>query len=156
MNSVASQQSIFESGSDLWIIPDRKNSKLAQKLDWYLNFQILKSVQHRTVPLPAPVHDILNSCHLKGYDWAPEESDSLLILSSHIFPNRWVLQIQGSDQLESWIQSAVEKWKGLNRPSVRIFLPQSVSIAQFERMWRKAGGSEDAIFIADQMDLNHG
>lgn len=142
-------ESIFAAGSDLWLVPEIESSETVQKMDWYLNFQIAKAASHEPATLPSRIQDILKSCALEKYDWAPKGDQSLLILSSQLLPNRWILVLEGSDQLELWAQNAVTKWKNLNCPSVRIFLPRKASAAQFEKLWKKAGGSETAIFIAD-------
>lgn len=149
------ETSIFGPGADLWIVPERKTSHLVQNLDWYLNFQIAKTTHHQPMK-PAPqVIEILKKCELEGYNWAPENSDALLILSSKTVPNRWVMVLRGSDQLENWVQTACEKWKKMNSPSVRIFLPQGVSTQQFDKLWKKAGGGS-ATIIADRESSANG
>lgn len=150
-------ESAFEAGADLWIVPERKNSKLAQTLDWYLNFQISKSVHHESPHLAAPLIDVLKNCELEGYDFAPQDSDALLILSSRTVPSRWVMVIKGSDRLESWIEKAVEKWKKMSSPSVRVFLPSGTLVSDFEKQWKKSGGDPQKLTtVADQGSSNNG
>jgi len=149
------ETSIFGPGSDLWIVPERKNSNTVQNLDWYLNFQISKSVHHQPKN-PAPqVLEILKKCALEGYDWAPQEAEALLILSSHAVPNRWVMVLKGSDRLEAWAETAATKWKKMNSPTVRVFLPQGVSTQQFDKLWKKAGGGSVTI-VADRGSTTNG
>lgn len=146
----------FGPGADLWIVPERQNSNLVQKLDWYLNFQISKSAQHQPPSLAPEVMDILKNCALEGYDWAPQESSALLILASPFVPARWVMVLKDSDRLDAWAKTAVEKWKKMNSPSVRIFLPHNIPASQFESFWKKAGGDTSAMIVVDSKDAKHG
>ncbi|MEZ0391849.1 MAG: hypothetical protein ACAH59_06520 [Pseudobdellovibrionaceae bacterium] len=152
-----SEDSVFGPGSDLWILPERKNSQIAQKLDWYLNFQISKAVHHETKNLAQPILEVLKNCQLESYDWAPTDTEALLILSSQNLPNRWVMVIRGSERLETWAETAAEKWRKLKSPSVRVFLPQEISIAEFEKLWKKSGGDPNSLtIVADKEDSLHG
>lgn len=153
---VQSNKSTFDAGSDLWIVPERQNSLLVQQLDWYLNFQISKSAQHQPPSVSNAVIDILKNCALEGYDWAPRENDALLILASPFVPARWVMVLKDSDHLENWVRAAVEKWKNMQSPSVRVFLPHGVSAAQFEPLWKKAGGTDAVSIVTDREGQTHG
>lgn len=142
----------FSAGADLWIVPERKKSKLVQKIDWYLNFQIAKSVQHQSKTLSEDILDILKSCALqgqKGYDFVPTDSEALMILSAAHLPNRWVMIVRGSDDLETWLKTAVQKWKKMNSPSLRIFLPEGQSKAEVAKLWKRLGGDENVSLIEE-------
>jgi hypothetical protein len=136
-------------GADLWIVPERKQSSLTQKIDWYLNFQIAKSVQHQSQDLSPIVGEILRSCALKNYDFLHEDSDALLILSTRTLPNRWVMVLKGSSDLNDWLQIALQKWKKMNSPSLRIFLPEGARTSEVSRIWKKLGGSDNVTFIEE-------
>jgi hypothetical protein len=139
----------LSSGADLWIVPERKKSRWVQKLDWYLNFQIAKSLKHRPRELSDKVQYLLKACALENYDFLPDSTDSLLVLSTRNLPNRWILVLKGSDELQPWVQAAVDKWKKMNFPSLRIFLPDGVSKEEIKKLWKKAGGGEDLSLIEE-------
>jgi len=144
--------SAFSAGADLWIVPERKKSRLVQKIDWYLNFQIAKSVQHQTKTVSKDIHEILKNCALdglKGYDFLPEESDALMILSNQSLPNRWVMILKGSEDIETWLTTAVQKWKKMNSPSVRIFLPEGLKQNEVAKLWKRLGGDEKVSLIEE-------
>ncbi len=149
----------FAAGSDLWIVPERKNSEMAQRMDWYLNFQIAKASHHQTRSLELPLQNILQECEI-GTETKTEkvigDLDSLLILSSKYFPNRWVLVLKGCDDVAAWAEKAVEKWKKMQSPSLRVFLPENLSSGQFEKLWSKFGGSSSLTIVADQDEKLHG
>jgi hypothetical protein len=143
----------FSAGADLWIVPERKKSRLVQKIDWYLGFQIAKSVQHQSKTLSTDLLDILKSCALegeKGYDFIPSpDADALLILSSRNLPNRWVMIIRGSEDVETWLKTAIEKWKKMNSPSLRIFLPEGQLKADIAKLWKRLGGDVNVSLIEE-------
>lgn len=146
----------FGPGADLWILPERKNSGLVQKLDWYLNFQIAKSSHHEATALSTRLKQILEDCELENQSTASGDNDSLLILTSHQFPNRWILVLRGSDSLVDWVEKAMQKWEKMNSPSLRIFLPQGASPSEFRKLWKKSGGSEDINLISDRNEELNG
>ena len=141
---------VFGAGSDLWIVPERNSSHFVQKMDWLLNFQISKATQHQSPTLPKQVLQILENAALKDYDWAPSSNDSLLILSSQCLPNRWVMVLRGSDRIETWAEQAVQKWKKMKSPSVRVFLPHGTGKNRFADLWKKSGGTAEVVIIEDR------
>lgn len=139
----------FAPGADLWIVPERKKSPTVQKIDWYLNFQIAKSVQHQSQTLAPEVHHILKECALKDYEFIPEEAEALLILSSRALPNRWVMILKGSEDLDMWLKTAAQKWKKMSSPSLRIFLPEGAKQSEASKAWKRLGGAEGVTFIEE-------
>lgn len=140
----------FAPGADLWILPDRSQSAWAAQVDWYLNFQIGRAEKHESQPLPSQVQNILELCELRGYDWKGEarKDPSLMVWASPFVPARWVLTLPDGADLAAWASQAVRKWKSLNQPSIRIFLPQNTTENQFRNLWLKAGGTESVTLIA--------
>lgn len=157
MSLHATEESLaFAPGADLWIVPERKNSELVQKLDWYLNFQIAQSAHHQTREISPALQNIVKSCELPSFPTEAQDRDSMLVLSNALFPNRWVLVVRGSDDAFSWTKKAVDKWRKMNSPSVRIFLPQTMTTEQFETLWKKFGGSEDVAVVSEADGRFHG
>lgn len=144
-----SHANLLSPGADLWVVPERKNSLLAQKLDWYLNFQIAKSAQHQSRPLPQRVTEILKKCALQNYDWIEQSKDSLMVLSNHVFPNRWVLVVRGSDDITAWLGDIFERWQKLNFPTLRIFLPKEASRGDFEKVSKKWEFADRVSFVVE-------
>lgn len=146
---VLSLASSFNSGSDLWVIPERKHSGLARKLDWLLNFQIAKTTQHQSLEISENIRDILNQTDLHPTEFKNEEQDCLMIASQHLIPAQWVLVIKESDNLQTWVQRIFEKWRGLSYPSLRVFLPQGTDSHRFESLWLAAGGTDQLSLVVD-------
>jgi hypothetical protein len=139
----------FLPGADLWVAPERKSSGLTQRLDWYLNFQISKAAKHQGRELPQRVEELLIKCGLPHLDFAENDRDGLLVPSSHLLPNRWVLVLRGSDQFEAWVQNIFLKWNQLQKPSLRVFLPSGKSLEEFRRAWGKVSDFENFTVVLD-------
>jgi hypothetical protein len=131
-------------GADLWVVPPMDQSQQTQKIDWYLNFQIAKFSLHQRPALPPRVKEIVKLCDLDEQTKALPASSDLLILSSQTLPNRWVLLASGSEDLPTWTQKIFAHWSDMNKPTLRIFLPESVAKNDFEKIWKKLDDSSTA------------
>lgn len=143
------QANAFSTGADLWVAPERKNSKLTQRLDWYLNFQVSKAAKHETQSLPQKIEELLLKCELPNLDFKEADRDGLLIPSAHLLPNRWVLVLRGSDEFETWVQNIFLNWMQLSNPSLRVFLPAGKSEDDFHKAWKKISDFRDVSLVKD-------
>ncbi len=146
---VLSLASAFNSGSDLWVVPERKYSTLARQLDWLLNFQIAKTSQHQSLEISENIRTVLNQTELTSTEFKNVEQDCLMIASRHLVPAQWILVIKGSDELPTWVNHIFEKWRGLAYPSLRVFLPQGADTHRFESLWLSAGGTDQLSLVVD-------
>lgn len=131
------QLSALSTGADLWVCPDITNSHWSAQLDWQLNHQIRKGQSYKTQVLDAEVKGLLYENQISWND-VSAISDNLLISSSFQLPSRWVLVIPWNGQLQKWVMSVVQHWEKIGKPSLRIFLPQNIALADFSREWQKA------------------
>lgn len=141
--------SSYNPGADLWILPERKNCGLTQRLDWYLNFQISRAAKHATQALPERVSNILAKTGLPHLDFIETKRECLLIPSSNLLPNRWVVVIRGSDDFETWVEVAFKRWTEMRKPSLRLFLPTGKDLTDFQKAWRKYSDYNDFNVILD-------
>jgi hypothetical protein len=73
-----------------------------------------------------------------------------MISSSELLPNKWVILLSLNDFKESaWIQEAHNIWVGLERPSLRIFLPTGQSTGQFQIEWQKHSDFQEFTVVLD-------
>ena len=114
-------------GADLWVIANRKNSSWAQKLDWYLNFQISRSTLHASPRL--------NAEHLKNLEWAETESyeehwpnsSPMLVGVDGLLPCRILVRIPFNGDGRAWVQEGIEVAQRLNSLRIRFFLPKQIN-----------------------------
>jgi hypothetical protein len=127
---VLPKEEALKSGADLWILPSFRFSEWTKRLDWPLNLQVTKSLTHRVKPLSSRLQEIMAEHEIA----TPKTTSGgpLLIASSDLLPNRWTVILE-SDQIEAWQKGALEIWKNLGEPSVRVFAPTFLD-------WRSAKG----------------
>lgn len=151
--TVLTQSSSTNAGADLWVIPELQNSRASQKLDWYLNFQLSRSLHQSSLQLHADLIGLLKQCGLPEthyQDQSPRNPMSkMLIDSSQLLPNRWVVQLDHSDDLKNWSLEISEIWKGLRKPSLRVFLPTGLSSGDFLKAWKLSQTFDDFSVVVD-------
>jgi len=147
-----STASAFNSGADLWICPPSHQSRIAPRLDWHLNFQFAKAKEHQPRQSLPALNKILQRTGLEHSTPHPRDestSSSLLIHSSHLLPNRWTLQLAFAGDSRKWIQEILTAWTGLQKPSLRIFLPTGLSLSDFNAAWTQTQTFDDFTIVLD-------
>lgn len=146
--AVLSQASSFNTGADLWILPDLDSCKLTLKVDWYLHFQITQA-ERRTPPFISEfLLKTLEETELPALQIPLDPKAPLLINSQNSLPARWVLVIP-YQKLSTWVETAHQVWQGLNQPSLRIFLPTGQSAGSFQEIWQTYSKYEDFSLVLD-------
>jgi hypothetical protein len=126
--------SAFNPGAKLWVVPEFDQHPLIGKIDWYLNFQLSKALRHQPAQPAASIKNLILACELPNLDFKAGEDCGILIPSGLQLPNRWVLSMP-SKQRQTWVKDIHQSWSKLGRPSLRVFLPQSLSRQQFAEQW---------------------
>ena len=144
-----SQASSLNPGADLWIVPGLEESKTTQKMDWYLNFQLTGAHRHKTFSPAKELSAIIENCAMDEFKKTPHDESALLISSEKLLPNKWVLEIKNSDDSDAWINKAANFWLNLGKPSLRVFLPQNITLAQFQKAWTKHQAYDDFTVVLD-------
>lgn len=147
--SVLSQASALNPGSDLWIVPDLEKSQWTAKLDWYLNFQICKSSRHHTPSLPAFLKEVLVETELEKKSLKPNYNAPLMIASSELLPNKWVVILPWQGDLSKWTSEVFEIWQKLKEPSLRVFLPPGQSTGNLQLAWQTHHTVPDFTVVLD-------
>ncbi|MBX2993960.1 MAG: hypothetical protein KF681_04045 [Bdellovibrionaceae bacterium] len=130
-------------GADLWVIGTSTESPWALKLDWALNFQVLRAATHQRPELARDLNEVLNETGLERVV-APVTKRDLLIAADMNLPCRWVLS------LDTWDLAALKKTaEGLGHPALRIFLPRAIDSEKFVRQWTEAMGERDFQLVVE-------
>lgn len=140
--------SALSPGADMWVCPDLSNSHWSVELDWHLNHQIRKGLEHKTQVLDASVKGLLYENQMSWND-IQAASDNLMIASSYQLPARWTLVIPWNGQLQKWVHSVFQHWENLGQPTARVFLPQNIAMADFSREWQKLSRYLDLTVVLD-------
>ncbi len=125
----------FGPGSDLWVIPDKSNFTFFSKLDWYLNFQLTRAHLHRPQILAPQLKNISNENSLPSFDIELKSSAPLMISAEMGLPTKIVVEMPLNSEPTTWIIDAHQTWLKLDRPTLRVFLPGTIDMAEFKAKW---------------------
>lgn len=147
--SVLSQASALNPGSDLWIVPDLEKSQWTARLDWYLNFQVCKSARHQTQKLPGFINEVLDETEISKISVQSNSTAPLMIPSEKLLPNKWVVILPWQGDLNTWTAKALEIWRSLKQPSIRVFLPPGQSTGNLQSVFQSENGLSDLTLVLD-------
>lgn len=143
-----SAASAYNPGADLWILPPQKSSRWFNRVDWYLNFQLVKATRHHTVHMATELKELTSECELSEIK-VIVNSHRQMVYSPNLLPNKWVVVVEESQDFHKWIKEIFTIWKGLNEPSLRVFLPPDRSMADFNKHWLQHSKKEDITVVLD-------
>ncbi|MGZ3804924.1 MAG: hypothetical protein ACXVB4_11980 [Pseudobdellovibrionaceae bacterium] len=147
--NVLSLASAFNPGSELWIVPDANNCRWTQKIDWYLNFQIIKS-QRRLSPETSHFTKLIQKdTGLETYEPILMKNAPLLMTSEAYFPNKWVVMVSFLGSFPNWVREVSSIWENLKHPSLRVFLPTGQNAGSFHKEWQIHHSFEDFTLVLD-------
>ena len=140
---VVDSLSALSPGRQTWIVPDLGRSRWAQRIDWYLNFQIARAAPHQPATFAPELQDVIEKCELSVPTVRFNPAGPLMISSSDLLPNHQTIVIPVAVGEAEWVMASHRIWIGLGRPPTRLFLPSGVSAAAFENRWPKAAHDAD-------------
>jgi hypothetical protein len=114
-----------------------EHSTWARKIDWELNFQILRASKHQKPELSAELNQVLQKTGLEALT-IDRAGSALLVAADLNLPCRWVLSLSKLDA-----SSLLPAWIDLGRPKLRVFLPQTQSVETFAKEWDEVAGVDD-------------
>ncbi len=122
----------FAGGSPVWVIAGLEQSRWAQKLDWYLNFQLRRASLHESKKISESNQEKIASWGFEVSQSPRNQKAPLLVDSRHLLPNRFTIQIPFED-VASWAKTCSKVLREMKQTGARIFLPSDVSKAQFTK-----------------------
>lgn len=134
-NTQLSTASSYNPGSELWCVPDCKESKWTLKIDWYINFLNSKLQKHAWENRSEELEYINSETELNIPTQFKSDSSSVLtpklFLAEKYLPCRWLVFIPFDGDLSQWTQQVEKVWKNFNKPTVRVFLPPNTQTNTF-------------------------
>jgi len=135
----------FASGSDLWVVPDGDENPLLKRMDWYLNFQMSRARRHISHDISPQLKTIINDNTMPNFLPELPEKTALMIASENHFPVKTIVEIPRANKVEAWVEKVHEIWLKLDRPALRVFLPNKITPAEYQDFW--PGGKADPISL---------
>lgn len=132
---VLSPNSAYAHGSELWALPKLDSSFWARDIDWILNFQISFRKDHPQLQISPPLEKIINDMDMEVKKVFLKKKNPLMIISPDRLPNKETLYIDSYKDFYDWVEQIHHLWNNLNRPTLRLFLPQGMSQKEFESLW---------------------
>ncbi len=145
---ILTSSNALEPGADLWILPRIEQSKIVGQIDWYLNFQISRWQDRTPPPLDQKLLFLLTATGLESAIEG-KKINQLMVPSSSLLPNRWVVQLGSFSGPSSWCSQVVGTWKQLQKPTLRVFLPSRITTKEFQYRWRKLEAFDDFAVVVD-------
>lgn len=133
--SALNRAQAFSGECDLWIVPDKTNFNLFSKLDWYLNFQLTRASMHQSQAISPQLKNLIHENRLPNFYQAPPKNSALMVSAELGLPTKTIIEIPSLEDLSLWPKTVHEKWLNLDRPNLRVFLPNSLSLENFNKHW---------------------
>lgn len=125
----------FDAGSELWVVPEPEHCPLAQRVDWYLNFQLARARHHKTRELSPELKNTLIQQEWPEFQYSSEEDSPLMVAATGYFPTEMVVQVPVKRTFKTWVKNIQATWNKLDTPSMRVFLPDGKSVQEFKTEW---------------------
>lgn len=140
----------FAPGASLWVVTDLERSSWAQKIDWYLNFQLLRAQTHRPALPGDELRSVINQWDVEAADVICAEQAPLMVPSARLLPNHAVVLVSFADiQPKDWVKKVHATWAQLDSPSLRVFLPIGLNPTQFAAAWPGEDSTLERALVVD-------
>ena len=136
--SVINTNSAFSAGKKVWLIDSNRDGYLRRKIDWHLNFLLLKAESHKKPELAPQMLNIIAENEMPSFHSQSIRTSPLLIPSEHAFPVSSIVEIPWVKDKEHWVTEVHKTWQLLGEPEIRVFLPQDLSANEFKKLWPKS------------------
>lgn len=136
INSVSSA-SAFSSGSKLWALSQPQVSYWSRRCDWYLNYQLISALRRKSFEVDQRAAQLFSDA---GYQLPPFKTSTratqILVSPHQRLPANQVILVPLEQEIQPWFEQILRVWQGLDRPSLRIFLPETVTSNECEDFFR--------------------
>jgi len=139
----------LSNGRTTWIVGDLEHSKWAQRLDWYLNFQMTRSEPHKPASFAPDLQEIIEKWEFEAPAVRLNPVSPLMIASPELVPNHQTVIVPVRGPEAEWVLACHRVWVGLGRPPARIFLPEGFRSASVESRWPKADQEGDVELVPE-------
>jgi len=137
MSFFAFAQESLKPGCPLWFVAQPTVSQLSRKIDWYLNFQIMKSECRIAKTASVELEQIEEAWGIERPDLSVASPAPVLIPSHAYFPNKQIVILPFDGAGDHWAEAIQNTARGLKETRIRIFLPDALTSEEFKRSWPK-------------------
>ncbi len=135
---ILNANSAFNPGSEIWFVSEPSQSAWANKMDWYINFQLNKSADYKFQETSPKIKEILQDQELElKIDYSEYQNKSLLIYPSENIPAKYLVCISAKLDEKSWLEECKKVWLNLGSPNARIFATNKISLQMAKQIFHK-------------------
>ncbi|MES2857076.1 MAG: hypothetical protein V4692_14505 [Bdellovibrionota bacterium] len=146
---ILDQLTAFTPDAQIWMIPDLENSAWTKKIDWYLNYQIQRSLPHRPASFSKDLADVIEKSEFDAPTLRLDPESPLMIACETLLPAKQAIVVPLKASEADWVSTCHRVWVGMGRPSVRIFLPKRITTQSFAKLWPKQDLDGSVEVLAD-------
>ena len=128
---VLPQSNSLISGSNLWVLPQPQMSRWCTQMDWYMGGLITNAEERKPHSISNPLNKILTDEEIPVPIIKLNKNAPLLISSESFLPNKKTVIVEYDGSVKDWTNAIVEIWTQLQTPTLRVFLPSTVSSSHF-------------------------
>lgn len=137
-------------GADLWIVADLGHSKWTRKIDWYLNFQLMRAEPRKAPEISDELRKVMDTWEFDPPTIAVRPTAPLMVASSQLLPNSKTVMVPFTADAGEWVRRCHQVWMELQRPSLRLFLPEALSNGDVEKAWPKSDRTDHIEFVSEK------
>lgn len=130
-------QQVFEPGAEIWILPKKQQSPWLGRIDWLCNYLFRKWEMRPPIKLAPELRAILSQEEIEEEKIEGSKEAPLLLATHAYLPNSRTIVIDAQN-LEVWCDTITTALDQINPKSVRLFLPEKITLKTFENAWAKA------------------
>jgi hypothetical protein len=128
--------------------PSNPSSKWYQQLNWLTNFCLTTNELHTQPKLHPSLIKILETCDIPTPNII--HSKPLLIPIAQWLPADWLVTIPFEGVTDTdYIKSIMQIWEQFQNPSLRIFLPKTLTLEKWETLWSEFKLSTDITLVLE-------
>lgn len=151
MSKVLDHSQAFEPGNSLWMISYVPSSPWYQRLNWLTNFKLTTNELHRRPEINPWLLKILEACEI-----APPQiplAEPLLVPVAQWLPADWLMTIPFDEKNpQDFIEKIKKIWAQFQYPSLRVFVPESLDLQQWQTLWKENSKSSNITLVFEKAD----
>jgi hypothetical protein len=138
----------FQSGAELWITPHPTQSSWTAKIDWLINFQILKAKQLKPQMMSPELKQIQQLCQIHAPEQQPTPERFLFPVGDHL-PTQWLAVMPYTETEQNFLAETLSILKSFQAKTVRIFLPKSIKLDLAKKFFEQKKSSVEIQWIPE-------
>jgi hypothetical protein len=133
----------FQPGFQLWVVSDEQNNPIINKMDWYAHFQLTKMNKKKPESLSPQLKFIMSENNMPDFHETPKDPSPTMVACSRFLPAKQLVIVPFQQRAKDWVERIYNVWLGLEKPTLRVFLPKELSTDSWAQFW--PGESHDDI-----------